>query len=63
MKKIILLGLITLLLSCSKDNCDAERQKITTDYQTALANAGGSATAMQEITRQYNAKISALKCN
>ena len=61
MKKLLLLTAI-LLASCNK-NCDAELQRINEQYASAMANAGPSQAARNEITRQYNDKVNDLNCD
>lgn len=61
MKQLLLLTAI-LLVSCNK-NCDAELQIINEQYASAMANAGQSQAARNEITRQYHEKVKDLNCD
>ncbi len=61
MKKILLYSILLLTLSCS--NNDEECDDLYDEYIEALSYAGGSQSARDEITRQYNAKKDKLGCD
>lgn len=59
MKKLLILLSLLLLLSCQK-NCDEEKEQLTKQYYTALAQSGYNQTAIDKLTREYNQRISNL---
>ena len=61
MKKIFLLFLLSTLFCCT--NNDEECEELYEQYINSLSNAGGSQSAIDELTRQYNAKKADLGCN
>ena len=56
------LGLIAciILVGCEK-KCDDLEDAARADYLKALSYTGGSQAAVQEITRQYNEKLSKIQ--
>ena len=57
MKKYILIILVSFfIVSCSKEDCSKQLEKVTSDYIAALNNTNGSSTAVMELTLQYEAK-------
>lgn len=60
MKQLLTLLFLITLISCEKD-CEALKQDAYNNYINAIQNAR-TQDAVNEITRQYNEKISNLNC-
>ena len=60
--KVEILGLLAgiLLIGCEK-KCDDMEATLTAQYLTALNNCGTSQSAIKEVTRQYNEKLSKIQ--
>lgn len=63
MKKVLLILAVSFLVfNCSKDN-DEECEDLAVSYAQALTNAGGSQSAIEELTSQYNDRKAELGCD
>lgn len=67
MKKLLLLSVALLGMSCSNDseNCEERAEKIMADYERALWYAGNSQAAINRVNQEYNERFNELylDCN
>lgn len=63
MKKLILITFAIIALTSCEKRCDDMEAEAHAQYLKALGFAGGSQTAIMEVTRQYNEKLSSIQKN